>query len=134
MKNVRLLFIDDEEELVEDFSIVLGGMGFDVVSTTDVAEAIKLFQESTFDVVLTDIAMPPSEDMEAESVAFWRETGIALARQLHEAQPSIPIVALTVIRDEKIMESMRNAGIEYILHKPQDPEPIARTLRTVIRR
>ena len=127
----RILFIDDESELVEDLPVVLKEEGFEVVATTDVAEAIKLFKESEFDIVLTDIAMPPSPDMDAREVEYGRETGVAIAAKIHRLKPSVHIVALTVIRDPEIVTRMRQAGIQEILNKPVEVEAIIEVLRRV---
>ncbi len=129
----RVLFIEDEEELVRDLPPILEEKGFDVTATTDVAEGLRFFAESDFDVVLTDIAMPPASDMDSKALAYGRETGIEIARRLREAKPQIPIVALTVIRDEQIVSRMRKAGIRYILNKPQEFQRIVEALRKVTR-
>lgn len=136
MSNVerkRVLFIEDEEELVRDLPPILESKGFEVTATTDIREALRLFAESDFDVVLTDIAMPPASDMNSKALAYGRETGIEVARRLREAKPQIPIVALTVIRDPKIVSRMRKAGIRYILQKPQELQRIVETLQKAMR-
>jgi len=136
MSNVerkRVLFIEDEEELVRDLPPILESKGFEVTVTTDVAEALKIFAELDFDVVLIDIAMPPASDMNAKALGYGRETGIEVARRLRDMRPDIPIVALTVIRDEQIVSRMRKAGIRYILHKPQELQCIVETLEKAAR-
>jgi len=129
----RILFIEDEKELVRDLPPLLESKGFEVMATTDAAEALHLFDELDFDVVLTDIAMPPSADINGKSVAYGRETGVVVAQRLHETKPDVPIIALTVIRDPQIVSRMRKAGIRYILHKPQELQRIVETLEKVTR-
>ncbi|MFZ0034589.1 MAG: response regulator [Sedimentisphaerales bacterium] len=133
MERKRVLFIEDEEELVRDLPPILKSKGFEVTATTDVAEALRLFAESDFDVVLTDIAMPPAPDMDGKALAYGRETGVEVARRLHAIRTDIPIVALTVIRDQQIVSRMRKAGIRDILHKPQELQRIVETLERVTR-
>ena len=129
----RVLFIEDEKEFAKDLPVILEGKGFEVMAATDVAEARRLFADSDFDVVLTDIAMPPSADMDGRAVAYGRETGIRLAQQMREAKPEIPIVALTVIRDPQIVSRMRKVGIRQILHKPQEVQQIVEALQRAVR-
>ncbi len=136
MSNVqrkRVLFVEDEEELVRDLPPVLESKGFEVTATTDVAEALRIFAESDFDVVLMDIAMPPASSMNEKNVAYGRETGVGLAQQMQAMRPNIPIVALTVIRDPQIVSRMRKAGIRYILHKPQELQRIVETLQKALK-
>jgi len=129
----RVLFIEDEEELVRDLPPILESKGFEVTATTDVAEALRLFAESDFDLVFTDIAMPPSAGINGKSVAYGREMGIKVAEQMHVAKPNVPIVALTVIRDPVIVSRMRKVGIRYILNKPQELQRIVETLEKAVR-
>ena len=131
MTRIRVLFIEDEAKLVEDLPVALGREGFDIVGTTDVEDAQRLFMSSDFDVVLTDIAMPPGKDMDSSTVAYGRETGIVLSERLHAAKPKVPIIALTVIRDEKLIVKMRRSGVVRVLNKPEDVEAIIRALRDV---
>ena len=131
MKKIRVLFVEDEKELVADLPVVLSGEGFEVVGTTSITEALCLFQDSVFDVVLTDIAMPPSEDMDGKSVAYGRETGIEVVRRMQRAKPDVPIVALTVIRDSDIISRMKKVGIMRILNKPTEIGKIAHALKEV---
>ena len=131
MRKPRVLYIDDETEMVADLPAVLADRGFDIVGETDLERAQKLFSDSSFDVVLTDIAMPPSKDIDGKAVEYGRTTGIELVRRFHKLKPSVPIVALTVIREERLQMEMFKAGIKKILHKPQDVDPIVRTLKSV---
>ncbi len=136
MSNIErklILFIEDEEELVRDLPPILESKGFEVMATTDIAEALRLFAESDFDVVLTDIAMPPAEDMNGKALAYGRETGIEVARRLRGIRPNIPIVALTVIRNPEIISRMRKAGIRHILNKPQELQCIIETLQKALK-
>ena len=115
MTKIRVLFVEDEKDLVDDLPVVLGHLGFDVIGTSDLQEAQRLFKEMSFDVVLTDVAMPPSADMDIKGVAYGRESGIELARRFHEEKPTVPIVALTVMRDTNMLKRMREAGIVKVV-------------------
>ncbi len=132
IKRKRVLFIDDEKELVRDLPPLLESKGFEVTATTDIKEALRLYDELDFDVVLMDIAMPPTSDMNSKALEFGRETGIEVVHRLRRVKPSVPIVALTVIQDDQIVSRMRKAGIRYILHKPQEFQRIVETLQRAI--
>ena len=134
MNKMRVLFLDDEKELVDNLPAVLEVKGVEVTATRDVKKAIQLLTDFDFDVVLTDIAMPPAEDMDARDLAYGRTTGIEFVKQLRAIKPDIPVVALTVIRDEEILKQMRAVGIGWIMHKPEEPQRVLETLEKTIRR
>ena len=131
MSKIRVLFIEDEIEFVKDLSAILGAEGFEVAATTDIAEAMRLFASQDFDVVLTDIAMPPGKDMDEKAVMYGRETGIEVIKRIRALKPHVPIVVLTVIRDQEIVSSIRKAGVRQILHKPQEVKQIVEALKKV---
>jgi CheY-like chemotaxis protein len=133
MTRPRVLFIEDEKELVVDLPLVLESKGFDVTGAPDVQEGLQLFLDLEFDVVLTDIAMSPSNEMDRKAVAYGRETGIEAVRRMRAAKATVPIVALTVIRDRDILARMKEAGIGWVLNKPQEIGQIAETLRRALR-
>jgi len=129
----RVLFLEDEEILVEDLPILLKEKGLEVKSTTSIAQALKWLAQEEFDTVLLDIMMPPEEGMDAEKLDYGRETGVEVARRMKAIKPEVPIVAFTVVRDPRIRAAMRDAGITTVLNKPQELEQIADALRQVIR-
>ena len=128
----RVLFLEDEEILVEDLPILLGEEGFDVSSTVSVTDALKWFGEQDFDAVLLDIMMRPAEDMDAARLNHGRRTGIEVARRMKAIRPDVPIVAFTALKDPEVLVQVRNAGAIRIIAKPAELEHIAQVLREVI--
>lgn len=133
MNKIQVLFVEDELEFVKDLPVVLKNKGFEVIATTDSAEALEFFARQDFDVVLTDIAMPPGKDMDEKAVAYGRETGIEVIKRMRILKPHVPIVVLTVIRDQEIISRIRKAGARYILHKPQETQQIVEVLQRVVK-
>ena len=128
----RILYIEDEIDMVEDLPPVLKELGLDVTARTSIEEAFQLFSEESFDAVLLDICMPPSESIPPDKVEYGRETGIEVARRLKKQKPEVPIVALTVVNDPEIKARMLDAGICRIINKPEGTFPIADTIRKEI--
>jgi CheY-like chemotaxis protein len=129
----RVLFLEDEEDLVEYLPRLLKEKALEVTGTVFIDEALERFAKEDFDVVLLDIMMAPAADMDAEELDYGRETGVEVARRMKAIKPDVPIVALTVLTDSKIRAEMREAGIVEILNKPSEPEQIADFLWQVIR-
>lgn len=130
----KVLYIDDEPDMVEDLPPLLKQWGLDLTARESVQEALDLFPQGVFDAVLLDCCMPPTPDMPLATVEYGRETGVEVARRLKEQRPDIPIVALTVVKDPNIQARMHDAGVCHIIHKPSDVSPIAEDLLNVIKR
>jgi CheY-like chemotaxis protein len=57
-KMLRILVIDDEEDICKILYNFLSGDGHDVKVVNSGAEALKLLRRESFDLVLTDLVMP----------------------------------------------------------------------------
>ncbi len=58
MRSERILVVDDEKRIVENISFCLKREGFETTGAYDGDEAINLFEQKKFDVVLLDVSMP----------------------------------------------------------------------------
>ncbi len=79
---VRILIIDDEDELRSMLRQMLEQAGYEVTEAVNGAEGIQLYEQDTHDLIITDIIMPEKEGV---------ETIIALRR----ADPGLPIIAIS---------------------------------------
>lgn len=61
----KILLVDDEEEVLEVVQRRLEHHGFIVVSAKTAEEALKKFDQDTFDLILMDIMMPGMSGAEA---------------------------------------------------------------------
>jgi CheY-like chemotaxis protein len=127
----RILYLEDEEDLVRYLPGFLKEKGLEMFATTSIEEALEKFAEEDFDAVLLDIMMPPEDDWDAEQLDYGRVTGLEIARRMKGCKPHTPIVAFTVITDPKVMENMRQAGIVVTIHKPSELDQIVTTLKQV---
>jgi len=117
----RILFVDDEEALVEMGDKILAGLGYDVVSRTSSRGALALVtvDPSRFDLVITDQTMPGM-------------TGIELAQEILTIRPDMPIIMCTGFSHLVSEESARQAGIHAFVMKPLTKREIAKTVREVL--
>ena len=65
MSSEKILVVDDEERIVDNISLCLQREGFQTVGAYDGKEALKLFEQEQFDLVLLDISMPHMNGYEA---------------------------------------------------------------------
>jgi two-component system, cell cycle sensor histidine kinase and response regulator CckA len=122
-RKVRILFVDDDDTLVQLNLQRLSRLGYDVVATTSSVDALEIFRKApdTFDLVLTDYAMP---DL----------TGLDLAAELLKAKPTIPIILCTGYVGAISPECVQNAGIKTLLLKPLGINEAAEAISRVLTR
>lgn len=85
-KTPRILVVDDEEAIRRLLSIPLQKEGYEVVVARDGQEALDLFADHHFDLVVLDIMMP-------------RVDGMEVCRRLR-ATSTVPIIMLTARSEE----------------------------------
>ncbi|HEY3275051.1 MAG TPA: response regulator [Syntrophorhabdaceae bacterium] len=118
----HVLFVDDDEILIEMNIGRLEGMGYKVTATTDSLQALALFRAhpGNFDLVITDHVMP-------------RMTGIKLAGRLKELRPDVPIILLTGIDNETAVDEALRAGISACAPKVLSEKELAHLVEDVLR-
>jgi len=77
-----VLFVDDNEVLCRLTCDILRLEGYRAVPAYNAAEALKVFDEENFDIVVTDLRM---EGM----------NGLELAREIHNKNPQLPVILVT---------------------------------------
>jgi CheY-like chemotaxis protein len=117
----RILFVDDEEAIVEMGEDILAELGYDITSRMSSREALELFRldPSRFDLVITDQTMPEM-------------TGIDLAREILAIRADMPIIMCTGFSHLVDADKATAAGIRAFAMKPLTKREIARTIRNVL--
>jgi PAS domain S-box-containing protein len=117
----RVLFIDDEELLVEWGQALLERLGYEVTALTDSAEAFDIFSSdpSRFDLVIADQTMP-------------HMTGLNLARELLKIRPNIPIILCTGHSDAVTPHTLKEAGVREFMMKPLAKRELSQAVRRVL--
>jgi len=115
----RVLIADDNNDAAESLAVLLRLDGHDVAVANDGETALQLFKRTTPDVALLDIGMPHVD-------------GYELARQIraHSAGSQVLLVAITGWSQEEDVERSREAGFNYHLTKPVEPDAVATLLRS----
>jgi len=116
----RILFIDDEESLVNLGQKMLSKLGYNVETKKDPIEALALIRSEPdrFDLVITDLTMP-------------QMTGDKMAQAILEIRPDIPIILCTGF-SEKGDEKARALGIRKCIEKPFELMNFAAAIREVL--
>jgi DNA-binding NtrC family response regulator len=104
-KEPTILVVDDNEDLLETFAMILKRRGFSVETASNGASAVDKFKEHEFDVTLMDIVMPEMNGVEA-------------SRKIKESQPEASIILMTAYSDEDLIQTARKEGVRRIIQKP----------------
>jgi len=117
----RILFVDDEQDLVEIGRRTLKRLGYDVVTRTSSLRALSLFKEQPdqFDLVITDTTMP---DM----------TGSRLAEEMLRTRPDIPIILCTGYSEDVSEKRAKEMGVKAFVMKPVTITDLAKIVRKVL--
>lgn len=116
-----VLFIDDEELLVEMGKNILERLGYHVIAHQSSLDALSTFQKSPgdFDVVITDQTMP---DM----------TGVEVATRMLRIRPDIPIILCSGYSSFVDETNAKSHGIKEFVQKPFSKGTIAQLIRKVL--
>ncbi len=112
----RLLWADDEIELLNAHIIFLQSKGYEVVKVTNGPDAIEACRKEPFDLILLDENMPGL-------------SGLETLTRIKEIHPSTPVVMVTKSEEEDIMEQAIGSKIADYLIKPVNPNQILLTLK-----
>lgn len=117
----HILFVDDEQQIVQVGREMLEYLGYRVTGHTDSREALESVQRQPeqYDLVITDFSMP-------------RMNGVELARELSRLIPGIPIILYTAKSMAVSPEKARKLGIKDYLLKPVTAAQLHRAIRRVL--
>jgi CheY-like chemotaxis protein len=120
MGTERILFVDDEEPIVELGQGVLRRLGYTVVAKRSGREALETFRgDGAFDLVFTDQTMPEM-------------TGVMLAAELLKLKPDLPIILCTGYSEIVSRETAQEVGIREFLMKPLSKGELAGAVRRAL--
>ena len=97
-----ILVVDDEKSLRDMLTIMLESEGYDVQTASSGEKAVKLVQDTEFDLVLTDFRMK-------------RANGIEVLEAVKSQNPVTPVVLMTAYASaETAVEAMKKGAYDYI--------------------
>src|SRR5690554_7418588 len=109
MSNIKILWVDDEIDLLKPHIIFLTQRNYSVTTAQSGTEALEEIKKDNFDIVFLDENMPGL-------------TGLETLAEIKEYQASIPVVMITKSEEEYIMEEAIGAKIADYLIKPRSEE------------
>jgi two-component system KDP operon response regulator KdpE len=116
----RVLVVDDNLSIQKLVSVNLQARGYAVDVTGTGEEALRLFKEGAYDLVILDLILPGLSGIDV----------CALMRQLSD----IPIVVLSAREDEDLKVHALDTGADDYVTKPFSPKELLARVRAVMRR
>ena len=116
MANPRILWTDDEIDLLRAHIIFLQEKGYDVETASNGHDAVEKVQNSFYDIIFLDENMPGM-------------TGLETLTQIKAISPNVPVVMITKSEEENIMDEAVGSKIADYLIKPVNPKQILLSLK-----
>jgi len=116
MENARILWVDDEIELLRPHIIFLEHKGYKVDTSNNGHEGLDMIMNRVYDIIFLDENMPGL-------------TGIETLEKIKTKYPNLPVVMITKSEEESIMEDAIGSNIADYLIKPVKPNQILLSLK-----
>jgi CheY-like chemotaxis protein/GGDEF domain-containing protein len=119
MPKGRILAVDDQRYFRELLEGLLAEEGYEVVTAASGEEAVRILEQSRFDIILTDLVMPGMD-------------GSDLVHRVKQRDPEQDIVVVTGVVDVKTaVDAMKLGASEYLI-KPFDRVTLAAALDKIL--
>jgi len=109
----RLLVVEDDPDTLEMLKATLEARGFDVTTCESAAEMLECAEDTTADLLISDIGMPEIDGFEM----------IKRLRQI-AAFRNVPAIALSGYASQKDAKTAIAAGFDAHVSKPVDPKEL----------
>lgn len=116
MGEIKILWADDEIDLLKPHILFLEEKGYKVFSTNNGDEALEFLEYEPMDIVFLDEQMPGLSGLETLS-------------EIKEKYPSLPVIMITKSEEEHIMEDAIGSKISDYLIKPVNPNQILLSIK-----
>jgi CheY-like chemotaxis protein len=116
MDRIKILWVDDEIDLLKPHILFLEKKNYSVTTCNNGRDAIDIFDEDNFDIVFLDENMPGMSGLETLS-------------EMKEKKSTVPMIMITKSEEEYIMEEAIGSKIADYLIKPVNPNQILLSLK-----
>jgi DNA-binding response OmpR family regulator len=119
---MKVLLVDDEEELVTTLAERLNLRGLEAQWATSAEEALSRLQTQAFDIAVLDVKMPKVD-------------GLLLKKQMQERCPAMKFIFVTGHGSSQDFESgASEVGADYYLVKPLKIDDLIAKIKEAIER
>ena len=117
-----ILIVDDNEDIITTYRVVLDRMGYGVVVVKDGLEVLDVIEKVKPDLVLLDVLLPGL-------------SGSEICKSIKETAQTcdIPVVAITASVSADTRKRMKEVGADEFLLKPIDVSDLNRVIKQFIK-
>jgi len=116
----RILVIDDELDMLMLLRMIIeDNTNYEVETTNNPSEALKLLTEKDYNLVISDLKMPGMD-------------GIELFDELREIKPDVPVIIMTAYGSLETSEEAMKKGVADFITKPFRKDSILFTISRVL--
>ena len=119
-KQIRILWIDDEIDLLKSFVLFLQEKNYFVDTASNGQDGITKITNEEFDLILLDEMMPGLD-------------GLTTLKEIKKLKPDIPVVMVTKNEEEGLMEKAIAHQIADYLIKPINPSQIIMIIKKIFK-
>jgi len=116
MEKIKILWVDDEIEILKPHIIFLEHKGYEVDTSNNGDDGLEMIMSKPYDIIFLDENMPGL-------------TGIETLERIKSKYPNLPVVMITKSEEESIMEDAIGSNIADFLIKPVKPNQILLSLK-----
>jgi two-component system CheB/CheR fusion protein len=123
LDHVSILLVEDDHDIRNSLTVLLNNAGAQVTPTADSKAALKAFEQSPPQIILSDIGLPEMD-------------GNALIRQIRALETSrqldmVPAIALSAFVQPADRKAALDNGFQRFIAKPVDPDELLTALVTL---
>ena len=115
----KILWVDDEIELLKPHIIFLQQKGYDLVTASGGIEALEVLKDGGYDLVLLDEMMVGMD-------------GLETLGEIKAVDPSLPVVMVTKSEEEELMNDALGRRIDDFLIKPVKPTQVFLAIKRIL--
>ena len=116
MSKERILWADDEIDLLKPHIMFLQNKGYEVETVTNGRDALDMLSNQIFNLIILDENMPGISGLEA-------------LQRIKILQPNVPVIMITKSEEEDIMNQAIGSEIADYLIKPVNPNQILLSIK-----
>ena len=116
----KILVIDDELDMLMLLRMIIeDNTSYEVETTNNPSEAVKMLREGDFDLVISDLKMPGMD-------------GLEVFDELREMRSDIPMIIITAYGSPEVADEALKKGVADFITKPFRKDTIIFTMNRVL--
>jgi two-component system chemotaxis response regulator CheY len=121
MGSPKILIVDDDEDMLEAYSLAFSQMLIDVTTTPDPLEAVRIMSTTKFAVILSDLRMPVM-------------TGVQLAAKIRadKLNRDAKVFIISGAVTDEAIEKLNRLGVVEVVEKPVDFSALTEKVREIV--